>query len=198
MRKKNNMKIMKQIRPAIVLLLSFTVITGLIYPVFITGLAQLFFPSQANGSLIIKDGKVIGSRLIGQEFDRPEYFWGRLSATADEPYNAAASGGSNNSVLNPALQQEAEQRITRLKAADPLNSQPIPVDLITASGSGLDPAISIAAARCQASRVAAARRLPLKDVYALIDQHTHSRIFGIFGEPFVHVLELNLALDGIQ
>jgi K+-transporting ATPase ATPase C chain len=141
---------------------------------------------------------VVGSALIGQQFDQPKYFWGRLSATSGEPYNASASGGSNFSVLNPSLQSEVETRIASLKAADPNNTQPIPVDLVTSSGSGLDPDISVAAANYQAPRVARVRGLNLDQVNALIRQNTHGRIFGFLGEQTVNVLELNLALDKIQ
>lgn len=189
---------MKQIKPAIMILLIFSVITGLIYPILITGLAQLFFPSQANGSLIVRDGKVIGSTLIGQQFSQPEYFWGRISATSGEPYNASASGGSNYSALNPKLKEEAQTRIDALQAADPGNTQPVPVDLVTSSGSGLDPEISVAAAEYQAARVARTRGLTLEQVDGLIRLHTHGRFLGMLGEKTVNVLEINLALDALQ
>lgn len=188
----------KQLRPALILFFILVIITGLFYPLTITGLAQLLFPFQANGSLITVKGHVIGSRLIGKEFTDPRYFWGRLSDTAGHPYNASASSGSNYSVLNPDLQKQVQGRVNGLKAADPENNQPIPVDLVTASGSGLDPDISIAAARYQAARVARLRGLSPDQVLALIDQHTQGRILGFLGEPRVNVLELNLALDGIQ
>jgi K+-transporting ATPase ATPase C chain len=188
----------KQLKPALVLLLVFTLITGILYPTLITGLAQWIFPAQANGSLITQNGKVVGSALIGQQFDQPKYFWGRLSATAGEPYNASASGGSNLSALNPALQTEVETRLAALKAADPTNTTPVPVDLVTSSGSGLDPDISVAAANYQAARVAKARGISLDQVNALIQQNTHGRILGFLGEATVNVLELNLALDKIQ
>lgn len=190
---------MKQIlRPAIVLLGLFTLLTGLLYPLTVTGLAQMLFPFQANGSLITQNGQVVGSELLGQQFDQPEYFWGRLSATAGQPYNAAISGGSNLSVLNPALQSEVEARLQALKAADPENRLPIPVDLVTSSGSGLDPNISVAAAQYQAQRVAKARGLSLESVNELIQANTQGRWLGIFGEPVVNVLKLNLALDKLQ
>lgn len=188
----------KQIRPAVMLLLVFTVITGLAYPAVVTGLAQLVFPKQANGSLIVADGQVVGSGLIGQQFDQPQYFWGRLSDTADVPYNALASAGSNYSVLNPKLEAEAKARLEALKSADPENTQPVPVDLVTSSGSGLDPNISVQAANYQAARVARARGLSLEQVTALIKQNTRGRILGFLGEPVVNVLELNLTLDGLK
>jgi len=189
---------LKQLKPALMVLLVFGVLTGIIYPITITGLAQLIFPFQANGSLIDKNGQTVGSALIGQEFTDPRYFWGRLSDTSVEPYNASASGGSNYSVLNPSLQTQVKARIQALHAADPQNTQPVPVDLVTASGSGLDPEISVAAAEYQAPRVARLRGLSLDKVNALIQQHTHGRILGIFGERVVNVLQLNLALDALQ
>ena len=194
----------KQLRPAIVSLLMFTLITGVIYPLVVTGIAQVVFPSQANGSLIIKDGKAIGSKLIGQSFDDQKYFWGRLSATGTFPYNAfnaenlTASSGSNYGPLNPALISMVQARIDALKKADPTNTALIPVDLVTASGSGLDPQISIAAALYQVHRVAQVRGLTDADVKALVDQYTLGRQFGFLGEPTVNVLELNLALDAAQ
>jgi K+-transporting ATPase ATPase C chain len=188
----------KFIRPAIVLLVSFTLLCGIIYPLLITGLAQLVFPWRANGSLITAGGKVVGSELIGQEFDQPQYFWGRLSATSGTAYNASASGGSNYGVLNPDLENQVQQRIDALKSADPTNTAPIPVDLVTASASGLDPNISVAAAKYQAARVAKARSLALDTVTALIDRYTTPRWLGLFGEPVVNVLKLNLALDALQ
>jgi potassium-transporting ATPase KdpC subunit len=189
---------LKQLKIAAILFGLLTIFTGLLYPALITGVAQVLFPNQANGSLITQNGQVVGSSLIGQQFDAPKYFWGRLSATGDHPYNAAASGGSNLGPTNPALQKEVSDRIAALKAADPGNTQPIPVDLVTSSGSGLDPDISIAAARYQAARVAHARGLALDRVLALIDQHTIGRTFGFLGEPRVNVLSLNLALDRLQ
>ncbi len=188
----------KQIRPAIVILITFTILTGFVYPSLITGLAQWLFSRQANGSLIQRDGQIVGSVLIGQQFDTPEYFWGRLSATTGTAYNASASGGSNYSVLNPDLQKQVEARLRDLKSADPENTLPVPVDLVTASASGLDPNISVAAAKYQAARVAKARGLSIDQVNALIQEYTRGRIFGILGEKTVNVLEINLALDGIQ
>jgi K+-transporting ATPase ATPase C chain len=188
----------KQLKPALIILITFTFLTGIMYPLLITGLAQLLFPNQANGSLITREGKTIGSALIGQSFDDPQYFWGRLSATSGEAYNASASGGSNLSVLNPALQRQVEARISALKSADPANTQSIPVDLVTASASGLDPDISVAAAEYQAARVAKNRGLSIDQVASLIHRFTRGRIFGILGEKTVNVLALNLALDEIQ
>jgi K+-transporting ATPase ATPase C chain len=189
---------LKQLKIALILFGFLTILTGLLYPGLITAIAQVVFPSQANGSLITQNGQVVGSSLIGQQFDDPKYFWGRLSATSDHPYNAAISGGSNLGPTNPALQKQISDRITALKAADPGNTLPIPVDLVTASGSGLDPDISIAAARYQAPRVARLRGLSLDRVNALIDQYTTGRFLGILGEPRVNVLNLNLALDGLK
>jgi potassium-transporting ATPase KdpC subunit len=187
-----------QLRPALVVLLIFTLLTGLVYPLTVTGLAQLVFPIQANGSLIVQNGQTVGSTLIGQQFNDPKYFWGRLSATSPYPYNSAASSGSNLGPTNPALIDEVKARIAALKAADPTNTQPIPVDLVTSSGSGLDPDISIAAALYQLPRVARLRGLSESTVRALLDQYTQGRQFGILGEPRVNVLDLNLALDGIR
>jgi K+-transporting ATPase ATPase C chain len=189
---------MKQLKPALLLLVVFTIITGIIYPVLITGLAQLIFPVQANGSLIFRDGQIVGSTLIGQEFDQPQYFWGRPSATGDFPYNASASAGSNYSILNPALENRVRTRLAAFQDVDPGNSQPVPIDLVTASASGLDPDISIAAAYYQAARIAKARGLSLDQVKSLITQHAQGRLFGFLGEPTVNVLALNLALDKIQ
>lgn len=186
------------IRPAITLFILLTVITGLIYPLLVTGIGQAVFPAQAAGSLIQRDGKLIGSRLIGQHFADPKYFWGRPSATAPQPYNAAASGGSNLSPLNPALKDAVEGRVKALREADPGNTQPVPVDLVTTSASGLDPQISPAAAAYQAARVARVRGLTLDAVQTLVAQHTEDRQWGIFGEPRINVLELNLALDGAR
>ncbi|HVM72806.1 MAG TPA: potassium-transporting ATPase subunit KdpC [Anaerolineales bacterium] len=186
------------IRPALMLLLIFTVLTGLVYPLVVTGAAQLLFPRQANGSLIVVDGKTVGSALIGQQFTDPKYFWGRLSATSPYPYNAGASSGSNLGPTNPALLDEVNARIAALKAADPRNSLSIPVDLVTSSGSGLDPDISVAAALYQLPRVARLRGLSQAAVRALVDKYTHGRTLGFLGEPRVNVLELNLALDGVK
>jgi potassium-transporting ATPase KdpC subunit len=187
-----------QIRPALMLLLIFTILAGLIYPLAVTGIAQLVFPRQANGSLIVQNGQVVGSFLIGQPFDDPKYFWGRLSATGPYPYNAAASSGSNVGPTNPALLDEVNARIAALNAADPGNTQPIPVDLVTSSGSGLDPDISVAAALYQLPRVARARGLSESSVRSLLDKSTQARQFGFLGEPRVNVLELNLTLDSIK
>lgn len=183
------------LRPALVTLLALTLLTGLGYPALVTVVARLAFPSQAAGSLIVRDGRVVGSALIGQAFDRPEYFWGRLSATGPGPYNAAASSGSNFGPLNPALASAAQARIDALRAADPGQTAPVPVDLVTASGSGLDPQISPAAALFQADRVARARHLEPAQVRALITKYTEPRFIALFGEPTVNVLRLNLALD---
>ena len=187
-----------QIRPALMALLIFTVLTGLIYPLVVTGISQLIFSHQANGSLIVANGKAVGSTLIGQPFDDPKYFWGRLSATGPYPYNAAASSGSNLGPTNPALLDAVKARIAALHAADPSNTQPIPVDLVTASGSGLDPDISVAAALYQIPRVAGARGLSESAVRTLVDKYTHGRQLGFLGEPRVNFLELNLALDGLK
>ncbi len=195
---------LSQLRPALLMLLILTVITGVIYPLAVTGIAQVVFPKQANGSLIVINGKVYGSELIGQQFSDPKYFWGRLSATGDFPYNPfnaetlTGSSGSNYGPLNPALTQAAQARIDALKAADPGNNAPIPVDLVTASGSGLDPHISVAAALYQVHRVAAARGLSEAEVQSLVQKYTRGRQFGFLGEPRVNVLELNLALDGLK
>ncbi|WP_109123853.1 potassium-transporting ATPase subunit KdpC [Dyella sp. C11] len=186
----------KLIRSAIVMLLLMTVITGVAYPLAVTGLAQVLFPSQANGSLIVKDGRPIGSSLMGQSFDDPRYFWGRPSATTPQPNNGTSSTGSNLGPTNPALTDAAKQRIDALHAADPGNAAPIPVDLVTASGSGLDPDISLAAADYQAARVARARGLSTSQVKAMVTMATTGRQFGVLGEPRVNVLKLNLALDG--
>ncbi len=188
----------EHIRPALAMLLLLTVLTGLIYPLTVTGLAQVFFPDQANGNLIMLEGKVVGSKLIGQYFDKPEYFWGRPSATAPFPYNATASGGSNLGPTNPVLLEVVKARVAALRAADPGNDLPIPVDLVTASGSGLDPHISPAAALYQAKRVARARGLDEAGVLTLVSKHTEGRQFGVLGEPRVNVLELNLALDVLK
>ncbi|HOW63399.1 MAG TPA: potassium-transporting ATPase subunit KdpC [Candidatus Contendobacter sp.] len=183
------------IRPAVTLFILLSVITGLIYPLLVTGIGQALFPQQAAGSLIERDGKLVGSRLIGQNFTDPKYFWGRPSATSPYPYNAAASGGSNLGPLNPALKEAVESRVKALRIADPGNAAPVPVDLVTASASGLDPHISPAAAEYQVTRVARARGLAPETVRNLVTQQTENRQWGIFGEPRVNVLELNLALD---
>jgi K+-transporting ATPase ATPase C chain len=187
-----------QLRPALVALAALTLITGLLYPLVITGIAQVLFPRQANGSLILIDGKPVGSSLIGQPFDAPKYFWGRPSATSPFPYNAAASSGSNLGPTNDALIKAVQARIDALKAADPDNPLPLPVDLVTASGSGLDPHISPASAAYQLRRVAHAREMEEAVVLQLVTQHTEGRQLGILGEPRVNVLALNLALDTLK
>jgi potassium-transporting ATPase KdpC subunit len=185
-------------RPAIVSIAIFTLLTGVLYPLVITGIAQVFFPRQANGSLILQKGQVVGSELIGQPFTDPRYFWGRPSATSPFPYNAAASTGSNLGPTNPALKKEVSARIAALKAADPVNNSPIPVDLVTTSGSGLDPNISVAAALYQVPRIAKARGLSEEVVRALVDGFIVGRQFGFLGEPRINVLDLNQALDEIK
>lgn len=189
---------MSQLRPAVILLLLLTLITGLIYPLLTTTLAQWWFPSQANGSLLITDGKTQGSALIGQNFTQPNYFWGRPSATGDSPYNPLASSGSNLAGSNPALDDAVKQRVAALRKANPQASAAVPVDLVTASGSGLDPQISPEAAFWQAPRVAAARQLPLEEVKRLIEDNTHTPFPGFIGKPAVNVVTLNLALDALQ
>jgi potassium-transporting ATPase KdpC subunit len=189
-----------QLRAAVVSLLALTLLTGLAYPLLVTGVAQAAFPDQANGSLVTSGGKTVGSRLLGQPFDDPGYFWGRLSATSDSngkplPYNAAASTGSNLGPTNSALVDEVKARIDALHAADPGETAPVPVDLVTSSGSGLDPDVSPAAAEYQVRRVARARGLDEARVRALVAAHTEGRQLGILGEPRVNVLEVNLALD---
>ena len=183
------------IRPALVLFALLSALTGLAYPLAVTGAAKALFPSQAAGSLVVQGGTTVGSSLIGQEFSDPKHFWGRPSATAPQPYNAIASGGSNLGPLNPALADAVKQRIEALRAADPGNAAAVPVDLVTASASGLDPDISPAAAHYQAQRVARLRGLPPEQVNALIASHTQAPLWGWLGEPRVNVLALNLALD---
>jgi K+-transporting ATPase ATPase C chain len=183
------------LRPALVLLALFTLVTGVAYPVAVTAIAQIAFPRQANGSLIVNDGKTVGSTLIGQPFDDPKYFWSRPSATSPFGYNAGASSGSNLSPTNPALVKTVQERVDALRAADPGNTAPVPVDLVTASGSGLDPHISPAAALYQVGRVAKARQADVGAIRRLVEAHTEGRWLGMLGEPRVNVLELNLALD---
>ncbi len=189
---------LKYFRPAIVSLVLLTALTGIVYPIVVTGIAQMLFPRQANGSLIMKDGKAVGSELIGQPFDDPKYFWSRPSATSPFPDNAGASGGSNLGPTNPDLQKAVQGRIDALRAVDPGNTAPIPVDLVTASGSGLDPHISPAAALYQVRRVAKARSLGEDTVRNLVEQYVEGRQFGFLGEPRVNVLKLNLALDALK
>ena len=186
------------LRPALVLFLLLTLLTGIVYPLVVTAIAQVLFPHQAGGSILTRDGQPVGSALIGQSFGEPGHFWGRPSATTPRPYNGAASNASNLGPLNRALTDAIKVRIAVLHAADPGNTAPIPVDLVTASGSGLDPHISLAAANYQAARVARARGLPLERVQALIAARTEGRLLGVIGEPRVNVLELNLALDALK
>jgi K+-transporting ATPase ATPase C chain len=190
--------LLKNIRTAIITLALFTLLTGLFYPLAVTGIAQLVFPHKANGSLIEKDGKAVGSELIGQPFSDPKYFWSRLSATGPFAYNAAASSGSNYGPINQGYLDGVKKRMQDLKAVDSLNTQPIPADLVTASGSGLDPHISVAAALYQLSRVARIRNLNQDKVRSLVVQFTEGRQFGFLGEARVNVLKLNLALDALQ
>ena len=189
---------LKQIRIAFVSTLVITIWAGLLYPLAFTGIAQLLFPKQANGSLIYKDGKPIGSRLIGQPFDDPKYFWSRLSATSPAPYNAANSSGSNLGPTNPALFKAIQGRIDALHKVDPDNKELIPVDLVTASGSGLDPHITPAAAQYQVRRIAKVRGMSESAIQDLVRKHTEGRFLGLIGEPAVNVLELNLDLDGVK
>jgi K+-transporting ATPase ATPase C chain len=182
-------------RPALVLFVLLSALTGLIYPMVVTGAAKAVFPSQAAGSLIVQSGTTVGSKLIGQNFSDPKHFWGRPSATAPQPYNASASSGSNQGPLNPALTDAVKARVEALRAADPGNTAPVPVDLVTASASGLDPDISPAAANYQAARVARARGVPVEQVSVLIAKNTQAPLWGLLGESRVNVLALNLALD---
>ena len=188
----------KELRTALMLFIAFTVLTGFAYPLAVTGVAQAVFPAQADGSLIRAGGQVVGSRLIGQEFSNPKYFWGRISATSPYPYNGGASTGSDLGPTNPALFDQVRARIAALRAADPNQKGPVPVDLVTASGSGLDPDITPAAADYQVERVARARRMTEDAVRALVAKYTQGRQLGFLGEPRVNVLELNLALDGAK
>jgi K+-transporting ATPase ATPase C chain len=189
---------LKQLRPAFIIFGLLTLLTGIIYPLIVTGIAQVVFPSQANGSIIIQNGTPVGSALIGQPFSDPKLFWGRLSSNSAFPDNPQGSMGSNYGPLNPTWLNLVQERIQALQAADPGNTQLIPVDLVTASGSGLDPHISVAAARYQAGRVARLRNLPPNTVLNLIEQYTIKRGLGFLGEPVVNVLELNLALERLQ
>jgi K+-transporting ATPase ATPase C chain len=187
-----------QIKQAILIFIILSVITGVIYPLFITGIAQVFFPARANGSLIYRNGKPVGSILIGQAFNDPKYFWGRISATSPVSFNASSSSGSNLGPSNPALLEAVKARIKALRVADPDNASSIPVDLVTSSASGLDPHISLAAAYYQAPRIARLRGLSQDTVKILIAKHASGRLFGFIGEPVVNVLELNLALDAYK
>ena len=186
------------LRSAFVLFVLLTSLAGFVYPLIVTGLAQLLFPARAGGSIVIRDGHAVGSALIGQSFGDPRHFWGRPSATTPQPYNGTASTGSNLGPLNPALVDGVKERVKALRAADPGNEAPVPVDLVTASGSGLDPEISVAAANYQAARIARARGLSEARVRALIAAHAEGRLLGVLGEPRVNVLELNLALDALK
>ncbi len=188
----------RNIKSAFLVFIMLSILTGLVYPFFVTGLAQLVFPAQANGSLMKQEGKPAGSELIGQSFDDPKYFWGRLSSTPDFPYNSGSSSGSNLGPSNPALAEAVEARVSALRAADPDNKDPIPVDLVTSSGSGLDPHVSPEAALYQVPRVARARGIPEEQVRSLVDQFTEARQFGFLGEPRVNVLKLNLALNSLR
>jgi potassium-transporting ATPase KdpC subunit len=187
-----------QLRPALTLFVALSLVTGLVYPLAVTGIAQLAFPAAANGSLVLRDGKPVGSELIGQPFSDPKHFWSRPSATSPMPYNAANSAGSNQGPSNPALADAVRARIEALRAADPGNTAPVPVDLVTASASGLDPHISRAAADYQVDRVARARGMTPERVRALVEQNTEQPFLGFIGEPRVHVLRLNLALDAAR
>lgn len=189
---------LRLIRQCIGVLLLLAFLTGVVYPLVVTAIAQALFPHRANGSLIVKNGKAVGSELIGQSFSDPKYFWSRLSATSPVPYNAANSGGSNLGPLNPALAENIKKRIEALRSADPMSARAVPVDLVTSSSSGLDPDISPAAAQYQVARVAKARGLSEETVSRLVAEHTRSRQLGILGEPRVNVLELNLALDELR
>lgn len=186
------------LRPALILFFLLSFLTGVVYPLLVTGVAQTLFPTQAHGSLMLRDGKPVGSALIGQSFSSPAHFWGRTSATGPMANNASASSGSNLGPLNPALTDAVKGRVAALRAADPSNTAAIPVDLVTASASGLDPHISLAAAQYQVKRVAHARNLSVDKVQALMEQATQRPILGILGEPVVNVLELNLALESLH
>jgi len=189
---------MSELRPALIVFVLMSVVTGLVYPLVVTGIGQAAFHDRVNGSIIESNGRALGSRLLGQPFSSAKYFWSRPSATAPHPYNPGASSGSNLGPINPALETAVKERIAALQAADPTNTAPVPVDLVTASGSGLDPHISPAAAEYQAKRVARERGLSEDQVHALVEKATDGRTFGILGEPRVNVLELNLALDALS
>ncbi|GHD56527.1 potassium-transporting ATPase subunit KdpC [Jeongeupia chitinilytica] len=191
------MNLSSQLRPALTIFVLLTALTGVLYPAAVTGIAQGVFPNQANGSVISKDGRAVGSGLIGQNFTEPRYFWGRPSATGPMPYNGAGSGGSNLGPTNPALFDAVKTRVAALKAADPGNTAPVPVDLVTASGSGLDPDISPEAAAYQIGRIAKARNLSIPQVEALVAANTTGKQWGFLGEARVNVLKLNLALDAL-
>lgn len=189
---------MSELRPALIVFGLLTLLTGVLYPLIVTAVGQIVFPRQANGSLIQSGERVVGSRLLGQPFSSPQYFWSRPSATTPQPYNGAASSGSNQGPLNPALESAVRDRITALRAADPNNVSPVPIDLVTTSGSGLDPHISPAAAEYQVARIARVRNMSEDEVRRLLGEAIDGRTFGIWGEPRVNVLELNLALDAQQ
>lgn len=189
---------LREFKPAVMIFVVLTIVTGLLYPLLVTVIGQTAFPHQANGSLIEQDGKAVGSALIGQPFSDPKYFWGRASATGPFPYNAAASSGSNQGPLNPALADAVKARIQALHDADPGNTAPVPVDLVTASASGLDPQISPAAAEYQINRVARARNFETQVVRDLVAKYTEGRQLAVLGEPRVNVLELNRALDAMH
>ena len=188
----------KELKPAILMLLLLTLLTGVVYPLVVTGISQVAFPARANGSLIVRGDRAVGSSLIGQPFSDPKYFWSRPSATSPYPYNAAASSGSNQGPSNPALMDAVTARVKALRDADPDNKAGVPVDLVTASASGLDPHISVAAAEYQANRVARTRNLDPSKVRALVAENTEGRQLGVLGEPRVNVLKLNLALDALS
>ncbi|QJR12226.1 Potassium-transporting ATPase KdpC subunit [Usitatibacter rugosus] len=189
---------LKELRPALVLTVALTVVTGVAYPLAVTGVGAVVFPSQAGGSLVMQDGKPVASELIGQPYSDPKHFWSRASATSPYPYNAAASSGSNQGPLNPALAEAVAARVKALRDADPGNNAPVPVDLVTASGSGLDPHISPEGAEYQVARVARARNLDAAKVRALVAANTEGRQLGVLGEPRVNVVMLNLALDAAR
>jgi K+-transporting ATPase ATPase C chain len=190
------MNMLKELRPALVVFVALTLVTGVAYPLVVTLIGRLAFPAAVEGSVVEVDGRAVGSRLLGQPFAAPQYFWSRPSATGPMPYNGAVSSGSNLGPLNPALADAVAARVAALRGADPGNTRPVPVDLVTASASGLDPHISVAAAEYQIARVARTRNLDAETVTALVRAHTEGRTFGVLGEPRVNVLLLNLALDG--